>query len=170
MGGRGSSGGKRSGGGGRPEGDGSYGQNENGHKYTKEEYESRLKALNEYGEYHYHATTEQAYMKIREEGLKPSLGHTGEEIYMAKTEIDALEWAEQTSTNGKIVTRVSNKYLAKTDYYDYDRARDGEGSTSMKIPVGQVQVRTNSGAWVNVQDSIMIRSGGRAFIVKQRRR
>ena len=170
MGGRGSSGGKRSGGGGRPEGDGSYGQDQNGHKYTKEEYESRLKALNEYDEYHYHATTEGAFNSIRDDGLKPNRGHLGEEVYMAKTAEDALDWTAGTSTGGEIVTRVSNAYLAKTDYIDYDRTKGGEGSTSMRIPVSQVQVRTHSGSWVNIQDAALFRSGGRTFVIRRRRK
>lgn len=139
----------------RSEGDGTYGVDQLGHKYTKEEYEERLDALNEYEKYHYHATTINAINGIKKEGLKPSIGHAGEEIYMAKTKDSALEWTSSTSTGGNVAIRVKNTFLAKTDYLDYDHSIKGEGSTSTTIPLKELEVLASNGKWIPLKDAVV---------------
>lgn len=175
FGGRGSGGssGKRGsrGAGGRPEGDGSWGQDGNGHKYTEKEYKQRLAELNEYDPYHYHATTIQGLVGIRRSGaILPNEGRLGSEVYMAKTASSALEWTADTSTGGTVLTRVSNKYLAKTDYTDYDRTKGGEGSTSRSIPISQVQVKTTAGPWISAKDAVVSWVGGKPTVIKRPKR
>lgn len=155
------------GGGKRSEGNGTFGQDALGHKYTEQEYQDRLKELNQFSTYHYHATTVSAISGIRENGLVPSRGHLGEEVYMAKTEESAREWSESTSTGGMVVTRVKNTYLAKTDYSDYDKTKNGEGSTSMKIPTSEVQVKTADGKWINIKDAVVSYVNGKPRVVKR---
>ena len=148
-----------------PEGDGTWGENQLGHKYTKAEYDKRLEELNQYGNYHYHATTESAVKGIMDKGLVPSEGHAGCEVYMAKTSDSALEWAESTSTSGKVVMRVNNEYLAKTDYLDYDKTKGGEGSTASTIPAGEIEVRTYDGRWIPLEKARLQYNRGVSRIV-----
>lgn len=153
----------------RPEGDGTYGEDQLGHKYTKEEYESRLEELNEYDKYHYHATTVNAISGIKSEGLKPHRGHAGEEVYMAKTKDSALEWAHNTSTGGTVPIRIKNTFLAKTDYLDYDKLPDGEGSTSSIIPVKELEVLTSDGKWIPIKDAVVSYSRGVPSVIRRPR-
>ena len=126
--------------------------------YSKAKYEQRLKTLNEFGEYHYHATTAAGIAGMQKTGgINPSRGHMGNEVYMAKTEQAAKDWTE-TSTGGKVVVRVKNTYLAKTDYMDFDRDKNGEGSTERRIPNSVVQVKAANGNWYPI-DVVQVRNG-----------
>lgn len=153
----------------KTEGDGTYGENQLGHKYTREEYEERLETLNEYEKYHYHATTFNAIRGIKEEGLKPSIGHAGEEVYMAKTKNSALEWTSSTSTGGTVVIRVANTFLARTDYIDYDHDIKGEGSTSATIPLSQLEILTSDGKWIPLKDAVVSYMRGVPTIIRKPR-
>lgn len=153
----------------KTEGDGTYGEDQLGHKYTREEYEKRLETLNEYEKYHYHATTFNAIRGIKEEGLKPSIGHSGEEVYMAKTKNSALEWTSSTSTGGTVVIRVANTFLAQTDYIDYDHNIKGEGSTSATIPLSQLEILTSDGKWIPLKDAVVSYMRGVPTIIRKPR-
>lgn len=153
----------------KTEGDGTYGEDQLGHKYTREEYEERLETLNEYEKYHYHATTFNAIRGIKEEGLKPSIGHAGEEVYMAKTKNSALEWTSSTSTGGTVVIRVANTFLAQTDYIDYDHNIKGEGSTSATIPLSQLEILTSDGKWIPLKDAVVSYMRGVPTIIRKPR-
>lgn len=144
-----------------------YGQDELGHKYTKEEYEDRLKKLNQYEKYHYHATTESALKGIKEDGLVPKRGWAGDGVYMAKTAQSAVEWTEDTSTAGKVVIRVKNTFLAKTDYVDFDKKKSGEGVTAFAIPQEQLEVKTFDGKWIPIKDAVVSYMRGVARIIKK---
>lgn len=154
----------------RDKNQGEYGQNALGHKYTKEEYEERLRDLNEFSKYHYHATTQRGFEGIKKDGINPSPGHAGTGVYFAKTEDSAKEWTADTSTGGQIVLRVKNTYLAKTDYMDFDRNKDGEGSTDFKIPIKEVEVKTSNGEWIPIKDAVTSWQRGKPSIIKRPKR
>lgn len=151
----------------KQEGDGTYGKDENGHKYTKEEYDNRLKELDEFSKYHYHATTVGAVKGIKEEGLLPSEGHFGQGVYMARTEDSAKQWTEGTSTGGNVVIRVKNTYLAKTDYMDIEPGKGGEGLSAATIPVKELEVKTAEGKWIPLKDCVVSYRRGKPYIIRR---
>lgn len=146
---------------------GKYGSDIFGRQYTKQEYQDRLKTLNTFSDYHYHATTESALSGIKSKGIIPKRGHLGDEVYMAKTEESAVKWTTSTSTSGQVILRVNNKYLAKTDYMDYDMTKSGEGSTGMTIPAKEVEVKTSNGEWISIKDAVVSYMRGKPNIIKR---
>lgn len=95
--------------------------------------------------YKYHATTTSAISGIIEKGLKPNRGHLGDAVYFANSPEDAIEWTTTTSTSGKTILRVSEKYLKTIGYEEYSAAESGydlaEGLAYGTIPWKEIQVK-----------------------------
>lgn len=101
----------------------------------------------------YHATTTSALSGIIEKGLRPNRGHLGEGVYFANSAQDAIEWTTTTSTGGRTVLRVSEKYLKKLGYEEYTALESGyglaEGLAYGTIPWTEIQVKLGE-EWVSL--------------------
>lgn len=97
--------------------------------------------------YQFHATKSSSLTGIAENGLKPSAGHVGKGVYMADTEEDALEWTAETSTGGKMVLRVPEKFLEDGDYEKWAADETGYGIAESvfkgTIPLEYIQIKVN---------------------------
>lgn len=95
--------------------------------------------------YKYHATTVSALSGIIEKGLKPNRGHLGNAVYFANNVEDALEWTSTTSTGGRTILRVTEKYLKKLGYEEYSASESGyglaEGLAYGTVPWTEIQVK-----------------------------
>lgn len=103
------------------------------------------KVRNSIESYKYHATTTSAISGIIEKGLKPNRGHLGNAVYFANSVEDALEWTASTSTGGRTVLRVTEKYLKKLGYEEYSASESGydlaEGLAYGIIPWTEIQAK-----------------------------
>lgn len=111
------------------------------------------KVRNSVESYKYHATTTSALSGIIEKGLKPNRGHLGNAVYFANSVEDALEWTASTSTGGRTVLRVTEKYLKKLGYEEYSASESGydlaEGLAYGTIPWTEIQVKYG-GEWLSL--------------------
>lgn len=111
------------------------------------------KVRNSVESYKYHATTISALSGIIEKGLKPNRGHLGNAVYFANSVEDALEWTASTSTGGRTVLRVTEKYLKKLGYEEYSASESGydlaEGLAYGTIPWTEIQVKYG-GEWLSL--------------------
>lgn len=105
--------------------------------------------IDTYGEYRYHATTPKSIWGIYDNGLKPNQGHAGKGVYMSPSEIEAVQWAE-TSTSGKTVLRINTPVLYKQ--YGFSDIGDGEGLTNSKKAIPSKYIEINvKGTWMNLE-------------------
>ena len=117
--------------------------------------------------YQYHATRRSSLVGIAEKGLKPNRGHFGKGVYLADSEEDAREWTSETSTGGKTILRVKEKFLKDGDFEKYSADESGydvsESIFKGVIPLREIEIKINNNGdeddWISLAQYIYNNKG-----------